>query len=56
MIWPTMKRLGARLVRLSDVKHRYWTERPTSAHDLPGGGTRALPARPRPPVDRRSVS
>ena len=46
MIWPTMKTFGARLVRLSDVKHRYWTERPTSAHDLPGGGTRALPARP----------
>jgi hypothetical protein len=55
MFWPTMKTFGARLVRLSDAKHRFWTERPTSMHDVPGGGTRALPARPRPPTDRRTV-
>ena len=56
MFWPTMKTFGARLVRLTDVKHRYWTERPTSMHDLPGGGTRALPARPRPLIARRRSS
>ncbi len=60
MFWPTMKTFGARLVRLSDVKrrywveHRYWAARPTSLRTLPGG-TSALPARPRPPIDRRTI-
>ena len=47
-----MKSFGARLGRLSDVKHRYWTERPTALHDLPGGGTRSLTARPQAPAPR----